>query len=59
MSYKFMKHPTQGFIKGVKDSSPDVIAQLESQGWYQCQDRNDATPYQEPKKTKSKSKKED
>tara|TARA_R100000458_G_C8206251_1_gene195182 strand:+ start:556 stop:714 length:159 start_codon:yes stop_codon:yes gene_type:complete len=48
-----MKHPTQGFIKGVKDSSPDVIAQLESQGWYQCQSRSDATPYKAPAKKKA------
>tara|TARA_R100001463_G_scaffold32022_6_gene71940 strand:+ start:1209 stop:1373 length:165 start_codon:yes stop_codon:yes gene_type:complete len=52
-----MKHPTQGFIKGVKDASPDVIAQLESQGWYQCQDRSDATPYKAPAKKAKKTKK--
>jgi hypothetical protein len=53
-----MKHPTQGFIKGVKDSSPDIIKQLESQGWFRCQDRNDPTPYKEVKKKATK-KKED
>ena len=57
MSYKFMKHPTQGFIKGVKDASPDVIAQLESQGWYQCQSRSDTTPYKAPAKKAKKTKK--
>ncbi len=57
MSYIFMKHPMQGFIKGVKKDSPDIILQLKSQGWYQCQDRNDATPYKAPVKKKSKAKK--
>ena len=50
MAYNYMKHPTQGFIKGIKDASPDVIKQLESQGWYRCQARNDATPYKAPAK---------
>ena len=60
MAYNYMKHPTQGFIRGVKDSSPDVIKQLESQGWYRCQDRNDATPYKAAtKKTTKKTTKKD
>ena len=51
--YYYMKHPNQGFIKGIKEESPDVIEQLELQGWYRCQDRNDSTPYKAPtKKTK-------
>tara|TARA_Y100001973_G_C5162120_1_gene314110 strand:- start:286 stop:468 length:183 start_codon:yes stop_codon:yes gene_type:complete len=58
----YMKHPTQGFIREVKDASPDIIKQLETHGWYKCQARNDATPYKEPTKkktTKKSSKKED
>jgi predicted RNA binding protein YcfA (HicA-like mRNA interferase family) len=54
-----MKHPNQGFVKGVKEESPDVIKQLETQGWYRCQSRSDTTPYKEPakKETKTKNKK--
>tara|TARA_Y100000401_G_scaffold2268_1_gene1669 strand:- start:1637 stop:1789 length:153 start_codon:yes stop_codon:yes gene_type:complete len=47
-----MKHPTQGFVKGVKEESSDVIKQLETQGWYRCQSRSDTTPYKEPAKKK-------
>jgi len=54
MAYNYMKHPTQGFIRGVKEASPDVIKQLENQGWYRCQSRSDATPYKEASKGKSK-----
>ena len=59
MAYNYMKHPTQGFVKSVKDSSPSVIKQLESQGWYRCQERNDTTPHKAPAKktTKKKAKK--
>tara|TARA_R110000824_G_scaffold165201_2_gene341762 strand:+ start:3096 stop:3248 length:153 start_codon:yes stop_codon:yes gene_type:complete len=50
-----MKHPTQGFIKELKESASDIIEQLETQGWYKCQDRKDSTPYKQPsKKTKKK-----
>ena len=56
MAYYYMKHPTQGFIKGVKEDCPDVIKQLESQGWYRCQDRNDATAYKASTKKKKSSK---
>lgn len=56
MAYYYMKHPTQGFIRGVKEDSPDIINQLESQGWYRCQDRNDSTPYKTPDKKKKSSK---
>ena len=52
-----MKHPTQGFIKGVKEDSPKVIEQLETQGWYRCQDRNDSTAYKAPAKKKKSTKK--
>ena len=54
MAYNYMKHPTQGFIKGVKEESPDVIKQLEAQGWYRCQGHNDDTPYKAPSKKDSK-----
>ena len=57
MAYYYMKHPTQGFIKGVKEDSPKVIEQLETQGWYRCQDRNDSTAYKAPAKKKKSTKK--
>lgn len=53
----FFKHPTQGFIKGIKPSAIKVIEQLETQGWFRCKGLKDATPYVEEKKTKKKSKK--
>ena len=52
-----MKHPTQGFIKSVKEESAEVIKQLETQGWYRCQDRNDSTAYKAPAKKKKTAKK--
>ncbi len=54
MAYNYMKHPTQGFIKGVKEESADVIKQLESQGWYRCQSRSNAAPYKKASKKKAK-----
>lgn len=57
MAYHYMKHPTQGFIKGVKEDSSKIIEQLESQGWYRCQGRNDATAYKAPTKKKKKTSK--
>ena len=57
MAYYYMKHPTQGFIKSVKEESADVIKQLETQGWYRCQDRNDSTAYKAPTKKKKTTKK--
>jgi len=53
----FLKHPTQGFIKGVKASAISVIEQLKNQGWFRCNGLKDATPYVEKKKTKKKTKK--
>ncbi len=50
----YLKHPNQGFIKEVKETSSDIIDQLETQGWYKCKGIKDSTPY---KKTSKKTKK--
>ena len=52
----FMKHPTQGFIKEIKEDATQVVAQLETHGWFRCQGKSDATPYKKPA-TKKKAKK--
>lgn len=53
----YLKHPTQGFIKAIKESATPVIKQLETHGWFRCKGLKDATPYSEAKADKKSSKK--